>query len=343
MRTAPRPLSSRAIRTEPTRRTTTPTTPTATSRRSGGVAAEPGEQTSAPHGGFGKKDSKNDAQNDIVKIVDSSGSTVVEYTYDSWGKIISSTGTLANTVGLYQPFRYRGYVYDTETQWYYLQSRYYDPATCRFISADVLLSTGQGVIGHNSFAYCNNNPVVMTDDGGCVPTYNVMMADNGGGGPIVVLHCNQNNHDNVDSQSVYDLLQKGGFFDDESLGDVSLIIINQVEDTNFKGALVYNLINWAITTTAGFAILGIKGAVVGSVLGLAGCLFSNFVPPNGIYSTFNVTIIGTTVLTGIEGEPTVEYVYTLTYMYIPNGNNSQPYLYLLKSRFEVTILQGGLQ
>ena len=99
------------------------------------------------------------AQNDIVKIVDNSGTTKVEYIYDSWGAILSVTGSLANTVGADQPFRYRGYVYDTETGWYYLQSRYYNPAACRFISADVLLSTGQGVIGHNSFAYCLNNPV----------------------------------------------------------------------------------------------------------------------------------------------------------------------------------------
>ncbi len=91
---------------------------------------------------------------------------MVEYIYDSWGKVLSATGTYAGMVGLDQPFRYRGYVYDTETQWYYLQSRYYDPNTCRFISADVLLSTGQGVIGHNSFAYCLNNPVGSFDDDG---------------------------------------------------------------------------------------------------------------------------------------------------------------------------------
>ena len=84
----------------------------------------------------------------------------------AWGKIIATTGSLANTVGANQPFRYRGYVYDEETGWYYLQSRYYDPTTCRFISADVLLSTGQGVLGHNSFAYCGNNPVVRIDDQG---------------------------------------------------------------------------------------------------------------------------------------------------------------------------------
>ena len=106
------------------------------------------------------------AQGDIVKLIDSSGNTVVEYTYDSWGRIIATTGSLANTVGADQPFRYRGYVYDEETGWYYLH-RYYDPTTCRFISADVLLSTGQGVLGHNSFAYCGNNPIKRSDPTGC--------------------------------------------------------------------------------------------------------------------------------------------------------------------------------
>jgi len=112
------------------------------------------------------------AQNDVVKLIDGSGNTVVEYLYDSWGKSISVTGTLATTLGADQPFRYRGYVYDEETGFYYLQSRYYDPTTCRFISADVLLSTGQGVIGHNSFAYCNNNPVEKEDSQGTRPKKN---------------------------------------------------------------------------------------------------------------------------------------------------------------------------
>lgn len=106
------------------------------------------------------------AQGDIVKLIDGSGATVVEYTYDTWGKKVTTTGTLAGTLGLFQPFRYRGYVYDWETGFYYLQSRYYDPTTGRFISADVLLSTGQGVLGHNCYAYCLGNPVGMVDDGG---------------------------------------------------------------------------------------------------------------------------------------------------------------------------------
>ena len=111
------------------------------------------------------------AQNDIVKLIDNSGSTVVEYCYDSWGKLLSTSGSLASTLGKNNPFRYRGYVYDEETGFYYLQSRYYNPEVGRFISSDVLLSTGQGVLGHNAYAYCGNNPVNMSDETGMWPSW----------------------------------------------------------------------------------------------------------------------------------------------------------------------------
>ena len=103
------------------------------------------------------------AQSDIVKLIDKTGATVVEYTYDSWGKLLSTSGSLASTLGKNNPFRYRGYVYDEETGFYYLQSRYYNPEVGRFISSDVLLSTGQSVLGHNAYAYCGNNPVMGYD------------------------------------------------------------------------------------------------------------------------------------------------------------------------------------
>ena len=106
------------------------------------------------------------AQNDIVKLIDKTGATVVEYRYDSWGKLLSTSGSLASTLGKNNPFRYRGYVYDEETGFYYLQSRYYNPEVGRFISSDVLLSTGQGVLGHNAYAYCGNNPVNRIDPSG---------------------------------------------------------------------------------------------------------------------------------------------------------------------------------
>ena len=78
---------------------------------------------------------------------DTNGNVVVEYTYDSWGKLISITGSLASTIGVKNPFRYRGYYYDTETSLYYLQARYYDPDICRFISADTLLVADDGKQG----------------------------------------------------------------------------------------------------------------------------------------------------------------------------------------------------
>ena len=73
---------------------------------------------------------------------------------------------MASTLGAYNPLRYRGYVYDQETGLYYLQSRYYNPEICRFINADVYVSTGQDILGYNMFAYCNNNPVLHSDPTG---------------------------------------------------------------------------------------------------------------------------------------------------------------------------------
>ena len=103
------------------------------------------------------------AQGDVVRIVNSSRSTVASYTYDPWGKIISSSGTLADI----NPLRYRGYYYDSETGFYYLQSRYYDPEIGRFINADSYASTdATGLLSTNMFAYCENNPVMRVDPTG---------------------------------------------------------------------------------------------------------------------------------------------------------------------------------
>ena len=86
--------------------------------------------------------------------------------YDAWGNPISITGSLANTIGTRNPFRYRGYLYDDETGMYYLQSRYYDPEIRRFISADSIVSTGQGINCANMYLYCANNPIVRMDSSG---------------------------------------------------------------------------------------------------------------------------------------------------------------------------------
>ena len=92
-------------------------------------------------------------------ILDSSGTTVASYTYNAWGKLLSSSGDLASI----NPLRYRGYYYDAELEMYYLKSRYYDPEICRFISSDEFVNTGLGFVGYNMFAYCLNNPINMID------------------------------------------------------------------------------------------------------------------------------------------------------------------------------------
>ena len=68
-------------------------------------------------------------------------------------------------------FRPCGYVCDTESGLYYLQSRYYDPQVGRFINADAFVSTGQGLLGNNMFAYCMNNPVMGCDPYGNAPEW----------------------------------------------------------------------------------------------------------------------------------------------------------------------------
>ena len=104
-------------------------------------------------------------QGDIIAVYNASGTKVATYTYsDAWGNhFVSYSNGGGSTGAQYNPFRYRGYYYDSDLGMYYLQSRYYDAKICRFISADSYISTGQGMIGFNMFAYCNNNPVNYID------------------------------------------------------------------------------------------------------------------------------------------------------------------------------------
>jgi len=105
-------------------------------------------------------------QGDVTGIVDAEGQAVATYHYDAWGNRPGIATFAYNPVSTYNPLRYRGYVYDQETGLYYLQSRYYNPELYRFINADGLIATGQGLLGNNMFAYCNNNPVMHSDPSG---------------------------------------------------------------------------------------------------------------------------------------------------------------------------------
>ena len=105
-------------------------------------------------------------QDDIVGIVDAAGNLVVEYKYDAWGKPLSITGSLADTLGRRNPFRYRGYVYDEESSFYYLKSRYYSCAMGRFLSADIIVVSNGGLLNCHVYAYCRNAAIDKVDYAG---------------------------------------------------------------------------------------------------------------------------------------------------------------------------------
>ena len=90
-----------------------------------------------------------------------SATRVASYEYDAWGNVTYSTGTMAKT----NPLKYRGYYYDAESGFYYLQSRYYDPAIGRFINADKPELVDFN-FSKNLFVYSGNNPTTLKDNEG---------------------------------------------------------------------------------------------------------------------------------------------------------------------------------
>ena len=113
-------------------------------------------------------------QSDVVALLDSTGTAVVKYRYDAWGKPTSKTGDLASTLGTVQPFRYRSYAFDEETGLYYLRSRYYCPEVARFINSDEILGNSTSISAHNVFAYCACNPIVYVDQSGKLFGFSLM-------------------------------------------------------------------------------------------------------------------------------------------------------------------------
>ena len=135
---------------------------------------------------------KKNLQGDIIAILDKDLQIVTKYAYDAWGnfriycyngtKFIDMTDESSYTdtdateialsnryIAIKNPFRYRGYYYDVETNLYYLNSRYYDPEIGRFITIDdisVISDYMNTFNGLNLYAYCINNPIMYRDESG---------------------------------------------------------------------------------------------------------------------------------------------------------------------------------
>ena len=110
---------------------------------------------------------------DITGILDSNYNLVASYTYDSWGNIISirdSNGLDISTnethIANINPYRYRSYYYDIETNLYYLNSRYYNPQWGRFLNADGIIGSSSSILGNNLYNYCYNHPIGKKDFNG---------------------------------------------------------------------------------------------------------------------------------------------------------------------------------
>ena len=134
---------------------------------------------------------RTNAQGDVKQIVDSNYNVVAYYAYDAWGKLLAVLDGNDNPItdsshfAIVNPFRYRGYIYDTETGFYYLQSRYYDPEIGRFINADGQLNQQERISGYNLFAYCNNDPINMIDSDGKFPFLAITAAIGAAVGAVV--------------------------------------------------------------------------------------------------------------------------------------------------------------
>ena len=115
------------------------------------------------------------AQGDVIALLNANGTLAASYNYGAWGNysVHGADGkktTDPTFIGHINPLRYRGYYYDRETRLYYLQSRYYDFANCRFINADTFATTdANGFLSANMFAYCENNPIMRVDPDGSSP------------------------------------------------------------------------------------------------------------------------------------------------------------------------------
>ena len=120
---------------------------------------------------------------DVIAITESDGNIIAQYVYDEWGKLlnvytINEDNVEQSKVANANPLRYRGYYYDTETGYYYLQSRYYNPEWGRFINAeDFNYLNTKNRFNLNAYMYSWNSPIVFEASKGTEPQISININD----------------------------------------------------------------------------------------------------------------------------------------------------------------------
>lgn len=114
-----------------------------------------------------------DILGNINAVIDSTGTKLVSYAYGDFGAVTETVADSdeASLVARLNPFKFKGYFFDSETGFYYLKSRYYSPELGRFISADGEIGQVGDTMVMNLFAYCRNNPINLSDEGGNWPSW----------------------------------------------------------------------------------------------------------------------------------------------------------------------------
>lgn len=255
--------------------------------------------------------------------------TYAEYTYDAWGSVIAESGTYGYET--LNPLRYRGYYFDTETGFYYLQSRYYDPALGRFINADSYASTGQGFLGYNMFAYCGNRPLVTVDFFGDLPNTCQMLTDSGGkkrdSDLIEVVYS-----DDESKALSADSVRQHVSHHISGTAKTCTVSYDSVEELSYSLNSVKSVLDavGAASTVAPFVVEGLSAAAgyVG-IFALAGAATINVIDgfsqysdiPDGSYKKYRVTAYSTVVI-DIQGDNLTYHYKNTIYIYVHEENGA---------------------
>ena len=181
---------------------------------------------------------------DVDQIFDTKGSLVARYIYDTWGNTLSVTDASGKAItdplhiANINPIRYRGYYYDAETGLYYLQSRYYDTTTRRFLNADEILGANSDINALNLYAYCGNNPVVREDANGNFWLTSIAASVAVG---VVTQYIGDVVGNILDGKTGYDIF-KVDFDDPEKIGEyIAAGVTALIPGTGLAGAFVRNV------------------------------------------------------------------------------------------------------